>query len=350
VPHGIRYLPLWISCAFTVFSRIGTRVEPTQSSPKPDETRSDSGYTVLPDGARLFYRTLGRGGDTVVMLHGGPGSDMESSLADVAPLALGRTLLFYDQRGGGRSGPVANIAALTAEQHVRDLEALRQYFHLERMILFGHSWGAGLAVLYALEHPKRVHRMVLVGSMWPRHSPYADQYQATLRARLGPLDYARFEVLADSFERADDPIRVCREFGRLFLRAAGSTEAGLKRVRGDVCAAPPQVTRTLILRSRVTLASLGDYDWRPLLAALDVPTLVVHGARDVVPESASREWASALSGARLLVIPGAGHLPYADKPVFFYSRVSEFLGGAWPKEARRVASPTKRLKLTGALR
>jgi len=269
---------------------------------------------------------------------------MESSLADLTPLALNRTLLFYDQRGGGGSGPVASIASVTADQHVRDLEALRQYFRLERVI-FGHSWGAGLAALYALEHPERVRRMVLVGAMWPRLSPYADEYQATLRARLGPIDYAHFEVLADSLERADAPAGVCREFVRLFLRAAGTTTPGIRRVRGDACDGAPSVTRTMILRSRVTLTSLGDYDWRPQLASLEVPTLVVHGTRDVVPEAASREWAFALPGARLLVIPGAGHLPYADQPALFDAAVSEFLSGVWPTAARLVAPPSKRLKL-----
>ena len=339
--RGRRQLALWTSCALTLLPGVDARVEPTQPSPVPNQALTDSGHVILPDGARLFYRTVGTGKDTVVMLHGGPGSDMESSLLDLAPLSLGRTLLFYDQRGGGRSGPVATIGSVTADQHVRDLEALRQYFRLERMILFGHSWGAGLAAFYALQHPERVRRMVLVGSLWPRHSPYADEYQATLRARLGPIAYARFEVLADSFERAHDPSGVCREFVRLFLRAAGITPDGLRRVRGDVCGAPPSVTRTMILRGRITLASLGNYDWRPQLASLDVPTLVVHGTRDVVPEAASREWVSTLPGARLLVIPGAGHLPYADQPALFYSPVSEFLSGVWPNAALLVAPPNK---------
>jgi proline iminopeptidase len=303
--------------------------------------RSDAGadFVVMPDGVRLFTRTVGRGGETVVMLHGGPASDMESSLRDLAPLARGRTLLFYDQRGGGRSGPVADLASVTAGQHVRDLEDLRRHFGLERLTLFGHSWGAGLAMLYAMEHPDRVQRVVLVAPLWPRWSPYAGQYQTTLRDRLGRTDYARFQTLADRMESTPDPTQFCREFFQLFLRAAGTTADGLRRVHGDPCTAEPEVTRTYFVRNRVTIASLGDYDWRSRAARVDAPTLVVHGTRDVLTEAASREWAATLPNSRLLRIPGAGHLPYADQPQAFYSAVGEFLSGRWPRESRRIDSP-----------
>src|SRR6266508_1895016 len=310
--------------------------------------RPDSGYVVMPDGIRLFYRMMGSGGETVVMLHGGPASDMESSLSDLAPLAQGRMLLFYDQRGGGRSGPVLDVASVTAGQHVRDLEHVRQHFRLERMTLFGHSWGAGLAMLYAMEHPHRVRRVVLVAPIWPRRSPYAVQYQMTLKDRLGPIDYPRYEALADGMESTPDPTQFCREFFQLFLRAAGTTTSGLRRVHGDPCTAVPEVTRTFFVRNRVTIASLGDYDWRSRLAVLDVPTLVVHGTRDVLPEAASREWASTLPHGRLLMIPEAGHLPYADQPKAFYSAVSEFLSGNWPREIRSVAPSKRRSKGLGA--
>lgn len=298
-------------------------------------------YVVMPDGVRLFCRTLGGGGKTVVMLHGGPASDMESSLRDLAPLARGRELLFYDQRGGGRSGPVLDLSSVTAGQHVLDLEQLREHFRLERLTLFGHSWGAGLAMLYAMEHPDRVRRVVLVAPLWPRRSPYEAQYQATLRQRLGPSDYARFQKLADDMESTSDPTRSCREFFQLFLRAAGTTAAGLRRVRGDPCTAGAEVTRTYFRRNGVTIASLGDYDWRLRLAALDVPVLVVHGTRDVLPEAASREWASILPESRLLLIADAGHLLYADRPQAFYSSVDEFLKGNWPRGSRRLAAPRK---------
>src|SRR5262249_7174700 len=133
--------------------------------------------------------------------------------------------------------------------------------------------------------------------------------------------------IADGMESSANPAELCREFFQLYLRAAGTTPLGLQRVQGDPCTAAPEVTRTFFLRNRITNASLGDYDWRSGAARLGAPTLVVHGARDVLPEAASREWASILPNSRLLVIPDAGHLPYADQPEIFYSAVGEFLNG-----------------------
>src|SRR5215207_7637042 len=127
------------------------------------EAQEDGHFTGA-DGVRLFYRKLGSGTDVVVVLHGGPGGTMHNG-EEVAPLAKGRTAIFYDQRGGGRSDLVSDPKLLTANHHVRDLEALRQHFQLEQMSLLGISWGSGLAALYAADHPGRVTRLLLVSPM-----------------------------------------------------------------------------------------------------------------------------------------------------------------------------------------
>ena len=64
---------------------------------------------------------------------------------------------------------------LTAAAMIEDVEALRLAFHLDQLILLGHSWGGGLAVMYAAHYPKRVRRMILVGPIPPRLKPYIDQ-------------------------------------------------------------------------------------------------------------------------------------------------------------------------------
>src|SRR4051812_38108172 len=77
------------------------------------------------DGAALFYRSVGSGPDVLVMIHGGPGMDMGYMVPDFAPLAERHRLVFYDQRGGGRSEHLRDDPALfTMAHHVADLEAL----------------------------------------------------------------------------------------------------------------------------------------------------------------------------------------------------------------------------------
>src|SRR5262245_48929288 len=116
------------------------------------------------DGARLYYRWMGSGPDVLVMIHGGPGMDSGYMAADFAPLAERHRLLFYDQRGGGRSEILGDVAGHYAiARHVADLEALRRHFGLERMTLVAHSFGPAIAAAYAIEHPDRVARMIFIG-------------------------------------------------------------------------------------------------------------------------------------------------------------------------------------------
>ncbi len=130
------------------------------------------GYFTGADGVRLFYRQVGRGGSVAVFLHGGPGLNMHDGGCYFEALARGRTIIMYDQRGGGRSEVVSDPELLTAAHHVRDLEALRQHFGLEKMDIIGLSWGTGLAALYAAEHPERVRSMLLVGPMPVAKTPF----------------------------------------------------------------------------------------------------------------------------------------------------------------------------------
>lgn len=120
-------------------------VPATSVAPSVQEGFADAG-----NGVRLFYRVVGTGPDTVVVIHGGPGFSMGYFADDLTSLAeKGHTLLFYDQRGTGRSTLVSDSAALDAQRFAEDLEAIRRHFGLERLTLLGHSWGAGVVALYA---------------------------------------------------------------------------------------------------------------------------------------------------------------------------------------------------------
>src|SRR3954471_23664427 len=111
-------------------------------------------------GVQLFERRIGAGPPTVV-LHGGPGAHHDYLLPGFDALAVGRELIYYDQRGGGRS-PVARDVPVGWTEQVADLEALRERWSFHRLTLAGYSWGALLALLYALHHPERVERLALI--------------------------------------------------------------------------------------------------------------------------------------------------------------------------------------------
>src|SRR6188474_237828 len=131
-------------------AQFGCSATKSTTSPLP---KSNEGYIEAGAGVRLFYRLLGSGPDTLVMIHGGPGFTMDYFLDDLSPLAARHTLLFYDQRGTGRSTLVSDSVSLDAQRFVEDLEAIRKHFNIERLSLLGHSWGSAITALYSIRYP-----------------------------------------------------------------------------------------------------------------------------------------------------------------------------------------------------
>src|SRR2546422_8972283 len=152
------------------------------------EPRRAVAATVERAGVRLFPRRTGDG-PPVVVLHGGPGAHHDYLLPQYDLLARRRTLLYYDQRGGGRS-PVGRDTPVGWREHVADLEALRRHWSIDRLTLLGYSWGGLLAVLYCLEHPERVDRLALV-SPAPGRAAWRGQIHPPLAARIADPPVAR---------------------------------------------------------------------------------------------------------------------------------------------------------------
>jgi proline iminopeptidase len=258
---------------------------------------------------------------------------MASGCRDTEPLANGRTVIMYDQRGSGRSELVSDPKRLTPNHHVRDLEAVRQYLGVARMTLVGFSWGAGLAALYTMDHPEHVWRLLLIAPLPPARTPYWEQRLAKVNAKLGTDVATRVNDIRQRIPQAGDEeaVALCREL-RVGYLAYLANPANLSRVR-DRCDASPASIRNGILVSRATLDALGDWDFRPRLARLRIPTLVVEGAETEVPLEATREWAATLPIARLVLIPNAGHELWAEQRAAFLRAAGQFLGGTYPKEA-----------------
>ncbi|HET7585213.1 MAG TPA: alpha/beta hydrolase [Gemmatimonadaceae bacterium] len=294
---------------------------------------TQEGYVVTQDSMRLFYRVVGSGPDTIIAIHGGPGVNMESIAADFAPLAARHTVIFYDQRGTGRSTLPRDTTKLGAAQQIADLEAVRAHFGVERVALVAHSYGPLLAATYALEHPEHVSRMVFFGPVPPRR---ADLWQRVGRAFTARLDSAQRARLADANRRLADSSadieQACRDYWAIALRPRlADPDRSLPLIRSEFCTSNPAGIRYgLTVTNRVVMASYGDWDLRDRLRTLRVPTLIVYGEADAIPEDLVLEWVSTLPHAAFLPVPGAAHFAYAERPDFVWPRVERFLSGARP--------------------
>ena len=283
----------------------------------------EDGFVQTADGVRLFYNTVGSGDQVAVLLHGGPGSNINAVWPDLEPIADDRKIVMYDQRGGGRSQIVTDPRLLTAAHHVRDLEAVRVRLRLDRFALIGESWGSLLAVLYASEHPERVERLLLLGPAPPTRAIMnrrLDESDATMgmRARLG--------AVVKEMPRSHDPIATCKAFFDLYTPQFFAHPENIGRRRGSSCNGPAAGVRNYFIVNEATFASLGDYDVRPQLRKLTMPALVVEGEKSIpsTVESA-RAFAEALPRATLLLVADAGHYPQVERPDLFFPPVRAFL-------------------------
>jgi proline iminopeptidase len=304
----------------------------------PAAAQPREGYVTTGDGVRLFYKIEGRGPETLVVVHGGPGFSLESVRAYFAPVARHRRVIYYDQRGNGRSTLIDDPAALAWQHHVADLEAIRRHFGLRRMTLLGNSWGGLLISLYAAEHPDRVERLVLDSPAAPIAAQHRlQQTRMTQRARERFSQEQR-DLVQDNADwlSARDPIAACGIFARYILKLYMYDPAQPVSIRGNLCAGSPEVVRRSLWANRVIVQSLGEFDFRPMVRRVTAPVFIIHGAGDVVPPEGARDWAAAFPNARLLMLPRAGHLIQVEDPATFFPAIETFLGGRWPEGAVAV--------------
>jgi proline iminopeptidase len=260
----------------------------------------------------------------VVVLHGGPGADHRYLLPQMLRLAERYDLLFYDQRGGGKSRADARDA-VTWREHVDDLGRVIQEFGLSAPPIVAYSWGGLLAMLYAVATTTDARlapagRLALIdpASVTQR---YRSEFETEF-ARRGDSEYVRAEraALLASGLRERDPERYRQ-------RAFELSVAGYF---ADPASAQDLTPFRVVARVQQSVwASLGDYD---LLGALpDVraratePSLIVHGREDPIPLASSVAAAHAL-GARLVVIDDCGHVPYVERPEPLFAALEQFLG------------------------
>lgn len=251
-------------------------------------------------GVALFERRTGEGPE-VVVLHGGPGAHHDYLLPGFDALAEGRTLVYYDQRGGGRSA-VERDVPVGWREHVADLEALREAWGLEQLNLAGYSWGGLLAMLYATTHPDRVAGLALV-SPAPAWRAARKEFERRFAERnMAPwLQEARRE-LRESGLRESDPEAYRRRQFELSV-AAYFHDPGRAR---DLT--PFRVTG----RTQTEVwESLGPYDLRPALRDLRTPAVVLHGDDDPIPAHSART-AGDLLEAPFHLLPDCGHVPYVE--------------------------------------
>ncbi|HVF38889.1 MAG TPA: alpha/beta hydrolase [Gemmatimonadaceae bacterium] len=288
--------------------------------PQPIPPPRSSGFTTTTT-VPLYWCSYGpENAERLLVLHGGPGAHHDYLLPQMLHLAERYDLLFYDQRGGGRSKSDSNDK-VTWQTNVDDLAAVIEEFSLGAPSLVGYSWGGMLSILYTLEtlrdeKYRRPARLALIDP-GPLKREYRKAFEVEFTRRQNGMEIRRMrEELAASDLRQRDP-QAYRQ--RTFELAVAAYFADPEKAH-DLT--PFRVSGRV---QQSVWESLGaDYDILSRLQPAGCPTLFIHGRDDPIPFASSEQGAHAMN-AQLVLLDDCGHVPYVEQPGRLFAALDEFL-------------------------
>ncbi len=279
-------------------------------------------------GAELYCREVGQG-TPVVVLHGGPDFDMGYLLPELDRLSDKFHLIYYDQRGRGRSADHVKPEDVTLESEMADLDQVREHFHLDKVVLLGHSWGTVLALEYALRHPEHVSGLLLMNPA-PASAVDIDRFRKE-RVEKWPALMELRKAIAGTTAYKEAETDAVVAYYRVHFKPALARSEDYEKLILRMQARFIDQGKEGILKSRAvedrlvneTWASPNGYDLHPKLKGLNIPALVITGEHDFFPFAADHI-AQAIPGARLVMLKDCGHFSYLECPVPLRQQIDSF--------------------------
>ncbi len=258
------------------------------------------GMGLVPDGPRMRERPV------AMVVHGGPGSDHTGFKPAFTPLAERMQLIYFDQRGHGRSAR-GDSSKFTMDESVEDMEGLRRYLGLGAVVSIGHSYGGMVALAHAARYPSSVSHLILI--VTASHSGFIARAKEIARERGTPQQQAAAEKL---FTGALTTIESMRDFymtmGPLYSRRFDPKETdGWSSERS-------------ILSVEAQNQGLGRggflhrFDLRPELKSITAKTLILAGRHDwITAPEFSEEMHRLIPGSDLRIFENSSHMIRADE-------------------------------------
>jgi proline iminopeptidase len=278
-------------------------------------------------GAQLYMRLIGSG-PPVIVLHAGPDFDHTYLLPELDRLADVCRLVYYDQRGRGRSAEHVTPDDVDIESEVLDIDAVRRHIGVDAIALLGHSWGGVLAMEYATRHPDRVSHLILMNTAPASAAEWA-RLRDVIAQRRPPGDLDAMAAIRATPQYAGGDPGAEIEYYRIHFRDAictpGGAESIVRRLRTHFTAADVLLARAIEDRLSEQTAENPAWDLHPKLNRLSVPTLAVHGECDLIPAAMAARIAEAIPGALLTVLTDCGHFAYLERPDDVHRLIEDLL-------------------------
>ena len=296
----------------------------------------EEGFVTTSDGVRLYYRRIGSGAKTLIA------PARLFLFEDLRGLGERHTVISYDMRNRGKSDRVADDSKITILADVEDLETIRKHFGVERFTPVGYSYLGLMVVMYAIQHPERVDRIVQIGPVPLRFGTrYREEYAAPdWQASLDPEGLAHVRRLREEKLHETNPKEYCEEEWKVTRFSLVGDPAKVDRLPTDICEMENEWPVNLARHFQTHFQSVQHLEIpREEIGLVTAPVLTIHGTSDRnAPYGSGRDWAYLLPDARLLTMKGAAHQAFAEAPEIVLPAIETFIEGGWPAGSEEVTT------------
>lgn len=267
----------------------------------------------------IYVKTEGHG-EPLIMVHGGPGLDHSYLQPHFDGLLDHHRLIYFDQRGAGRSSADLDEESMTFYNMVADIDAIRKELGYETVSVLGHSFGTLLAMQFALDYPDRVNKLILVNPVGGS-TEYMDGYQQILEVRATDEDQQeRKEILESDAMKENKP----EAYQRLFYNTFKAHFYDRSKLNDLNLWFPQDMAgrQQLLKHLAVEMGSFNLYD---RLSELQKPVLIAHGDFDVIPVYEAKILHGHLPDSELTVYENTGHFAFIEAREQLINDIREFL-------------------------
>lgn len=303
--------------------------------------RPNTKYWNLSTGSKIGYTFIegnsSKERSPIIYLHGGPGGQITDAIIDFyRPLAEeGHDLYFYDQIGSGQSERLENIEEYSVNRHQKDLVEIIEKIDSEKVILFGQSWGAMLAMEYFSDYKDEVERLILTGPgpILPINFSLS-KLKTPDSLNLKKPKYSNQEANAKVYTIRS---KMMRYFASVFKKKLTSdqeaddffTQLNSELKRSTICdgsiVKPSEGGGGYYAHVMTAKSFYQQKDKRSKIKDSQIPTLIIKGQCDNQNWGFTNEYLDLLPNVRLEIVEGAGHSMVKENQKIYLDLIIEFM-------------------------
>ena len=280
--------------------------------------------TIEINGVEHFFTIKGNSeGEPFIFSHGGPGLSQNYLLPYFDALAANYQLIFYDQRGSGKSAFPKDTTSINIATFVEDIEAIRKYFGKDKITLVGHSWGSLLALHYGQKYPDNLTQLILI-SPAPTTSAYYEKMLSNMQQKRKEEDTKELVrlMMSKEFEKRDP-----ETFAKAMKIGDKSNLYDQTKVDSlyELHNYNKKTAGNFWLVSNIMEKNFFNYDITSEINNISCPSIIIIGDMDNVPFASNQLLSETLKNTKLEVIKETGHYPFFEDPKAFSNALYNFL-------------------------